>query len=269
MQIRNVLSRIRQILGTAGRWLVYALRFRKDNLLDRLLRTVIVLALMALASGWLITNYLLPYWTARWAEQIPASPTVDCTQLAAAVRRELQSLMETEYAWLLELPKTQLALGPQIELSLEPRPDPDQMRPDSLPQADAAVEVWAAAFEQILWPIKGEVVTGYGWYRHPVYQDWRFHAGLEFAAAGAEQIRSVLKGRVESITPAEDGFEVVVNHGSGWQTVYSGLRSVAVKIGDIVEQNQMLAHAGDDGRIFFALVYEDTPVNPMQFMALY
>ena len=268
MQIKKVLGRIRQILGAAGRWLAHALRFRRGNLLDRLLRTVVILVLLTLAGGWLITNYALPYWTSRWAEQIPAKPTVECDQLAAAVKRELQFLMETEYAWLMELPKTQLALGPQVDLP-EMTIEPEQMRPAKQEPADDVVEVWAAAFEQILWPIKGEVVTGYGWYRHPAYQDWRFHGGLEFAAAGAEQIRSVLRGRVESITPNASGFEVVINHGGGWQTVYSGIRSVAVKLGDIVDQNQVLAHAGDDGRMFFALLYEDVPVNPMQFMSLY
>jgi murein DD-endopeptidase MepM/ murein hydrolase activator NlpD len=51
--------------------------------------------------------------------------------------------------------------------------------------------------------------------------------------------------------------------------VYRGIRSVAVKIGDMVDQNQMLAQAGEDGRIFFALFYENEPVNPMQYMSLY
>ena len=265
MQIKILLGRVRQIFAAVGRWLVNALRFRRGNLLDRLLRTVVLLLVLTLASGWLIRNYLLPNWMA----QVPTTPTVDCNQLATVVRRELQSLLETEYSWLLEIPKTQLALGPQIEPPTGPKPEPDQMRPADQELADDVVEAWAVAFDQILWPVKGEVVNGYGWYRHPAYQDWRFHTGLEFAAAGAEQIRSVLKGRVESITPVADGFEVVVNHGSGWQTVYSGIHSVAVKIGDIVDQNQMLAHAGDDGRMFFALLYEDEPVNPMQFMSLY
>ena len=56
MQIKKVLGRIRQILGAAGRWLAHALRFRRGNLLDRLLRTVVILVLLTLAGGWLITN---------------------------------------------------------------------------------------------------------------------------------------------------------------------------------------------------------------------
>ncbi|HKM17684.1 MAG TPA: M23 family metallopeptidase, partial [Limnochordia bacterium] len=231
---------------------------------------VVLLALITLASGWITATYLVPRWVTHWADQAPAAQVVDCSQLSVMVKRELDSLLATEYAWLIDLPKAQQALGTQIDLPIEQMPNPDGLRPSDQDKAAVdAVEAWAVAFDQILWPVKGEVVTGYGWHRHPVYHDWRFNTGLEFVAAGAEQIRSVLTGRVEAIAPVEDGFEVVVNHGGGWQTVYSGIRSVSVKIGDIVDQNQMLAHAGDDGKMFFALLHEGQPVNPMQFMSLY
>ena len=204
MQIKKVLGRIRQILGAAGRWLAHALRFRRGNLLDRLLRTVVILVLLTLAGGWLITNYALPYWTSRWAEQIPAKPTVECDQLAAAVKRELQFLMETEYAWLMELPKTQLALGPQVDLP-EMTIEPEQMRPAKQEPADDVVEGGPRPSNRScadqrrgshwLWVVPPSGIP-----------DWRFTAALNSQAAGAEQIRSVLRGRVV-ITPNAAGLK--------------------------------------------------------------
>lgn len=260
MRVKDFFSRVRQILFAVGRWFKNAFRFRKGNLLDQIFRAAVFMLCLVLVGGWLLTNYLLPKWSLDVSQ---AAPTIGMDELAAVVNQELRSLMDTEYAWLYDLHQTQLTLGPQIEPDPPPKPDPQEMRPDE------AVETLAVSFEQILWPLKGEITAAFGWYRHPVHQDWRFNTGLELAAAGGEQVRSVLPGRIESIVPGEDGFELVVAHGSGWQSVYRGIRSVAVKIGDMVEQNQMLAQAGDDGRIFFALLFEDEPINPMQYMSLY
>lgn len=260
MRVKNFFSRVQQIFAAVGRWFKKAFQFRRGNLLDQIARAALFLLCIGLVGGWVVTNYFLPKTVEDGSQ---AAQTIGRDELAAVVKQELQFLMETEYSWLLDLPKTQLALGPQVEPDPAPKPDPQQLRPDE------AVEVLAVSFDRILWPLKGEVAAEYGWYRHPVYQDWRFNSGLELAAAASEQVRSVLPGRVESISPSDDGFEVVVTHGSGWQTVYRGIRSVAVKIGDMVDQNQMLAQAGEDGRIFFALFYENEPVNPMQYMSLY
>ena len=229
----RIFGRVQQIFAAVGRWFKKAFQFRRAICWTKL-RGCTLPALYWLGGGWVVTNYFLPKTVEDGSQ---AAQTIGRDELAAVVKQELQFLMETEYSWLLDLPKTQLALGPQVEPEPAPKPDPQQLRPDE------AVEVLAVSFDRILWPLKGEVAAEYGWYRHPVYQDWRFNSGLELAAAAGEHVRSVLPGRVESISPSDDGFEVVVTHGSGWQTVYRGIRSVAVKIGDMVDQNQMLAQA--------------------------
>ena len=33
----------------------------------------------------------------------------------------------------------------------------------------------------MIWPTQGQVKVGYGWVRHPVYRDWRFHPGIELS----------------------------------------------------------------------------------------
>lgn len=258
MQVRmkKVASRAQQILSAVGRGFAHAFRFRKGNLLDQVLLTVLVTLCVVLVGGWLYTRIESPV------------AMVDQQQIAALVKQELQSLLETDYAWLVDLKsalQVPVSVIPETESKGPVISEPQEVQEDYEP----SVETLSLSFERILWPLKGEVATGYGWYRHPVYQDWRFHAGIEFAATAGEQIRSVLAGRVESITPLADGFELVITHGSGWQSVYRGIREITVRVGDMVTQNQMLANTGDDGRMFFALLHEGEPINPLQYMSLY
>src|SRR5690606_31426948 len=61
------------------------------------------------------------------------------------------------------------------------------------------------------------VVRGRGWYRHPVYRDWRFHPGVELEAAPGSSVAAALGGVVVEAGPDERwGLTVRVQHGNGW-----------------------------------------------------
>ncbi len=262
MQNKKIWPRIRQIFVSVGQWFKNAFRFRKGNLLDQIFRGIVVVLFIALIGSWVVNNFINP--------KEPDQPErvevlIEEAQLANAVKQELQFLLATEYSWIFDQPAP-AGLGASVAPVSGDKPNPQESRPSD---AVDAVETLAISFDRILWPLKSEVATTFGWHRHPTYQDWRFHGGLELVATSGDQIRSVLAGRVESILPSDAGFEIVIGHGSGWQTVFQGIRSVAVKIGDLVDQNDVLANVGDDGKIFFAMLHEGEAINPMQYMSLY
>ena len=83
--------------------------------------------------------------------------------------------------------------------------------------------------ENLIWPVEGRITSAFGWYRHPLYRDWRYHPGLEFAVRDGEPIRAALSGRVQLVEETAPGyFRVVLEHGDGWQTTYDNLDQVSI-----------------------------------------
>lgn len=267
MEFKKFISSIRRKTVSVGNRIGQVFRFKKGNILDQLFRVTIIFLGFAVIVGWVTTRYILPT-----NSQIPLThnQVTDFSEqdLGRAVRSELETLLATEYSWLIE-PVAPVTLGVEVDPfeSLEMRPDPHIYREDF--DEEDVEEVLAISFDRILWPVKGEIATHYGWYRHHISKDWRFNPGLAFDTEKEEQIRTVLDGRIKSIEPGIDGFKLVIDHGSDWQSIYQGIRSIAVNIGDIVTQNQTVANSGNNGEMFFALHYHGEPVDPLQYMVTY
>jgi murein DD-endopeptidase MepM/ murein hydrolase activator NlpD len=98
--------------------------------------------------------------------------------------------------------------------------------------------------ELIVWPVKGDISLDFGWQRHPVYQDWRFHSGIDIAARDGDQVRAMQAGIVSSVY--DDpllGLCLWVN--SGNQTVtYGSLRAVSATKGQKVRAGDELGSVG-------------------------
>ncbi|NLY11602.1 MAG: M23 family metallopeptidase [Firmicutes bacterium] len=186
-------------------------------------------------------------------------------EIAEVVRNELQRLLDTEYSWIVE----RSVLSTKVTPPEPERPNPTVHRNDYLenevtePEVE---EVLSISFEKILWPANAEIVTVFGWQRHPVFNDWRFHGGIELFADSNKDVRTVLPGRVKSLETTSDGIELVIEHGSGWDTVYRAVENVNVNVGDKVNQNQVIAKVGSNSKFFFALHHENTPVDPTRYM---
>lgn len=265
MEFKKFTSSVRRKLSSVGSRLGQFFRFRKGNLLDQLFRISVIFLGLALVVGWVSTRFMPNNTDLQSTNNL--TPEIVQQDLSKAVRAELEFLLASEYSWLTQ-PVSPVILGSPVdppESSLN-QPDPQTYRAESVEPVE---EVLAISFDRILWPVRGEIETYYGWYRHPVSKDWRFNSGLAFDTATEEQIRSVLDGVVQTIEPGVDGFKLVIEHGSGWHSVYQGIRSIAVGVGDRVSQNQRIANSGLNGEMFFALHYEGEPVDPLQYMVTY
>lgn len=134
----------------------------------------------------------------------------------------------------------------------------------------------AAAGERVLTlapPTADVVVTrGRGWYRHPVYRDWRFHPGVELEAAPGSPVAAALGGVVIGAGPDERwGLTVRVQHGNGWQTVYGYLRTITVQEGQEVAAGESVGIAGfspwGDPRLFFGVWKDGISVDPLPLLS--
>lgn len=189
-----------------------------------------------------------------WPVEEPVSNMnlISREELESALETRVQEVIADFYPWVLDGPIQLVTVEPPAN----PQPNPDEKRPRSDPQL---------SFEHLIWPVQGEIATPFGWYRHPVYGDWRFNAGLEFNATG-DVIRTVLPGEVAAIHSNGLETELVINHGSGWKSTYRSVRGITVGPGDQVEQNQNIAFPESTGLVFFGLTHNDEPVNPQAFL---
>ena len=98
------------------------------------------------------------------------------------------------------------------------------------------------------------------------------HKGIDFAGAYGSTVRASYSGTVV-LAGWYGGYgkAVIIDHGSGYQTVYGHNSSLAVKVGDYVTQGQTIAYVGSTGNstgphCHFEVRVNGTAVNPWKYL---
>ena len=117
------------------------------------------------------------------------------------------------------------------------------------------------------WPVEGAVVERFGKHQHPVYQNVELpqNNGVTLAVKQGTQAKAVFNGKVTQIVVLP-GYNqcVLINHGE-YFTLYSKLKSVAVKVGQKVTTGQVVGTVdtiGGEDLFHFELWKVTTPQNP-------
>ena len=116
------------------------------------------------------------------------------------------------------------------------------------------------------------VASKFGWRIHPVYKDWRFHKGVDFAV-GHTPIYATRAG-VVVIARWNDsaGYYVTIDHGDGFRSVYMHMcKAPYVKEGDFVAAGQVIGCVGTTGtstglHLHFGISYNGEYVNPLNYV---
>jgi murein DD-endopeptidase MepM/ murein hydrolase activator NlpD len=125
--------------------------------------------------------------------------------------------------------------------------------------------------EKMIMPAQGRVVSDFGWRKHPVYQDWRYHTGVDIGVPEGAPVSAALSGKVVQLDSARElGLYVVIEHLNGIKTKYAHLTSSSVNPGDSVKQGQIIGNAGASGvtsgpYLHFEVVSRDEAVDPVGF----
>jgi len=133
----------------------------------------------------------------------------------------------------------------------------------------------SADIKSMTWPLKGELLQGVGIVYSKTFSDYRYHNGIDIQAARGAEIAAVLPGKVLSReTSGNEAKRVVIDHGSGWRSVYAHLEEVYVKPGNTVRAGQVIGHIGQPGlneilegpHLHFTLLQEGKVVNPLDYL---
>ncbi|MBO8168499.1 MAG: M23 family metallopeptidase [Thermoanaerobacteraceae bacterium] len=102
---------------------------------------------------------------------------------------------------------------------------------------------------EMVLPVTGQIIMGFGHTYSKVYEDFRFHGGVDMSVQRNTPVAAVLTGKVTAVEYNElYGYRVTVDHGAGWETRYSHLGKVAVVSGDTVERGTVIGQVGEPGR---------------------
>lgn len=114
--------------------------------------------------------------------------------------------------------------------------------------------------------------SAYGWRKHPVYGDMRFHHGVDL---GAYQGTPIYASRSGTVTIASydwsSGYWVNINHGDGFSSRYLHMTHYVVSAGQYVQKGQIIGYVGSTGtstgpHLHFGIYYNGVSQNPAAYI---
>ena len=125
---------------------------------------------------------------------------------------------------------------------------------------------------KLLWPAEGRIAIPYGSHKDPQFDTPVFRNGIHIQTESSSEARAVYSGKV-IFAEWFKGFGqlVIINHGSGYHTLYGNLSEIFSKVGDIIKEKQVIGKVGTSGvlnaqGIYFEIRYKGKPLDPAQWL---
>jgi septal ring factor EnvC (AmiA/AmiB activator) len=167
---------------------------------------------------------------------------------------EITDKRETHAAYLRELTEAEVRLGQLLE---------------GLGEGQVAVPI--AAFRgQLPWPVTGRIRVAYGPRKHPRFETFTAHNGLDIETAPEAPVATVHEGTVAFAGRFQGyGPMVVVDHGGKHHSLYAHLAEIGVRVGQRVAGGEPLGTAGEglEGPgIYFEMRFQGRAEDPADWL---
>ncbi len=122
---------------------------------------------------------------------------------------------------------------------------------------------------RLKWPTKGKVIRNFGSRNRQGVKS----EGMLISAPAGNRVRAVHHGRVVFADWLRGfGLLLIIDHGSGYMSLYGHNRSLLKDVGDWVSGNEIIATVGDSGGLsetglYFAIRYKGQPYNPKPWLS--
>ena len=119
-----------------------------------------------------------------------------------------------------------------------------------------------------IWPTTGRISSPFGFRRCPFSGVRQFHGGMDIAAPRGTPIRAAMSGRVARVSYNSIlGNYVIINHHSGFRTLYAHMHVVRVRPGANVVTGERIGDVGSTGlstgpHLHFEVHRNGVRVNP-------
>jgi murein DD-endopeptidase MepM/ murein hydrolase activator NlpD len=103
-----------------------------------------------------------------------------------------------------------------------------------------------------------------------------FHPAIDLATDAGSAVLPILPGKVEKVSLQRFGYgnHVIINHGSGYQSLYAHLIKIAVKEGQQVQKDTVIGFIGSTGHstgphLHLEIAYNGQKINPRRLFEDY
>lgn len=118
------------------------------------------------------------------------------------------------------------------------------------------------------------ITSPYGFRKHPVHKNTRFHGGIDVRAKTGLRVTVTAPGIIKRVgyDPGLGAFVQVV-HGFGFETVYGHLSGYCVQPGQLVKRGEEIGKVGQTGlttgaHLHYVIRKNGQPIDPLNFCYL-
>lgn len=158
---------------------------------------------------------------------------------------------------------------PEVGALLEPDiAVPEQDRLEGLYTHVSSQRLWYGLF---IWPHKGILTSSFGIRRLYDGTLSSYHGGLDIAGATGDPVLAAATGKVIlAETLQVRGNAVIIDHGAGVFTAYFHMQDIAVQVGQLVRQGDLIGHVDSTGlstgpHLHWELRVGGIPVDPIEW----
>lgn len=122
------------------------------------------------------------------------------------------------------------------------------------------------------WPLTGKVIVPYGKYKDPKFNITVFKNGIEIKAKEGYRPKAVAGGQVVYADWFKGyGQLLIINHGSGYHSLYGNLNEIFHETGDIIKKGTSIGKTGKSEllnvpSLYFEIRYKGKPVDPRKWL---
>jgi murein DD-endopeptidase MepM/ murein hydrolase activator NlpD len=123
-----------------------------------------------------------------------------------------------------------------------------------------------------IWPTQGRITSYFGYRIHPILRKRKYHSGIDIAAPQGTPILASDSGVVVfSARNGGYGKMIIIDHGSGFSTVYAHCSYLLAGQGQTVTKGQEIAKVGTTGlstgpHVHFEVRKDGVAVDPMSYL---
>ncbi|MBQ9487806.1 MAG: peptidoglycan DD-metalloendopeptidase family protein [Selenomonadaceae bacterium] len=194
-------------------------------------------------------------------------------EMIAASDHVAQLIEESKYrAAAEEARRQQEEAERQARAAQAQQPQPAGGSYESSDDGDYQAYIPATNSGAMIWPITGPITSEFGWRNHPIFGGQRFHSGIDIGGDYGLPIHAA-QGGIVSHAGWIDGYgnTVMIEHGGGIVTLYGHNESLAVSVGQQVNQGDVIAYCGSTGNstgphCHFEVRLSGEPVSPFNYL---
>lgn len=117
-------------------------------------------------------------------------------------------------------------------------------------------------FNNAVWPVQGKISRTFGWQEDPASHIRQFNSSVEFTTEQNDMVMAIADGEVVIVKSNQAGNgEVVIDHGSGWNSLYRSIEKIRVESGQRVKAGAIIAQSLMD-KVTLEVKHDQQSVDP-------